>query len=105
MRAVKKGQAALSVLWLLLRLVFLPKLLESVDLSPEDIHAALPKGRVAEVDADFVHKLLRGEATAGSEDVEVLFGEGLAFLLVLLVQGQDEKLAEGIGVDVERGCR
>jgi hypothetical protein len=69
----------------------------------ELIEALLPEGLGSEVDAEGLGQVVGRVASAGLEEANELGHEGLAFLLIHVVDGEDKELPEDIGVAVEAG--
>ena len=87
--------------WLLL-LALSHELFERFDpAGAHEVETLLPEGLVARVDACETKDLGGGHGAACLEDAVVDGFELLALLQVLLVQRQDNKLREVVGVDVE----
>src|SRR5512135_867118 len=68
----------------------------------EKPQAQLPEAGVGDVDVEPGQEPVGRIRAARTEQVQVLGHERRALLLELLDQGQDEQLAEGVGVAVER---
>src|SRR6185437_4596315 len=64
----------------------------------DEIEAAIPEARVAEIDVDDRAKLLRCQRAAGAEHLEVSLLEAGALGQVALVDRQREQLAVGVRV-------